>query len=122
MKKIAILLISLLGTLSLAAQNVPLLSHDIIQQLDGELSGEAAKRNLEYLTRLHRMRGSAEFKQAIDFIEQKLKEYKLKNIEVIQIPADGKIFYGTQLSRPAWEAEFAELWELDASNKPLVRI
>jgi hypothetical protein len=29
-----------------------------------------------------------------------------------QFPADGKIFYGTQKSRPAWDAEFAELWEL----------
>ncbi len=122
MKKITLLLLSLLSALLVPAQNLPLLSDDIIQQLQGELSGESAKRNLEYLTRLHRMRGSAEFKQAIDFIGQKLKEYKLENIEVIQIPADGKIFYGTQRSRPAWEAEFAELWELDANNKPLVRI
>jgi aminopeptidase YwaD len=122
MKKFTILLISLLCTLFVDAQNVPLLSDEIIQQLNGELSGEGAKRNLEYLTRLHRMRGSAEFKQAIDFIGGKLKEYKLENIEVIQIPADGKIVYGTQRSRPAWEAEFAELWELDANGKPLVRI
>jgi hypothetical protein len=108
--------------LSTFAQNVPLVSEDIVRELHGELSGESAKRNLEYLTRLHRMRGSAEFRQAIDFISQKLKDYHLENIEVIQLPADGKIFYGTQRSRPAWEAEFAELWELDQNQKPLVRI
>jgi aminopeptidase YwaD len=101
---------------------IPLLSEDIVKSLHGELSGEAAKRNLEYITRLHRMRGSVEFKQAIDFVEGKLKEYKLEEIEVINIPMDGKTFYGTQKSRLAWEAEFAELWELDNTGKPTVRI
>jgi hypothetical protein len=118
-----LLIIILLATcIASTAQNIPLLKDDVVSALHGELSGESAKRNLEYLTRLHRMRGSAEFRQAIDFISLKLKEYKLENIELIQIPADGKIFYGTQRSRPAWEAEFAELWELDANNKPTVRI
>ncbi len=101
---------------------VPLLSQDVVGALHGELSGETAKRNLEYITRLHRMRGSAEFKEAINFIEGKLKEYKLQEIEVIQIPMDGKTFYGTQKSRLAWEAEFAELWELDNAGKPTLRI
>jgi aminopeptidase YwaD len=101
---------------------IPLLSEDIVKSLHGELSGEAAKRNLEYITRLHRMRGSVEFKQAIDFVEGKLKEYKLEEIEVINIPMDGKTFYGTQKSRLAWEAEFAELWELDNTGKPTFRI
>jgi aminopeptidase YwaD len=101
---------------------IPLLSKEIVGSLHGELSGEAAKRNLEYITRLHRMRGSAEFKEAINFIEGKLKEYKLSEIEVIQIPVDGKTFYGTQKSRLAWEAEFAELWELDNSGNQAVRI
>src|SRR5262249_41085435 len=32
-------------------------------------------------------------------------------------PADGKIFYGTQRSRPPWDADFAELWELHKSSE-----
>lgn len=120
--KHVLIVVACIFCLSASAQNVPLLSDDIVRELHGELSGESAKRNLEYLTRLHRMRGSADFRQAIDFISQKLKEYKLENIEVIQLPTDGKIFYGTQRSRPAWEAAFAELWELDQNQKPLVRI
>ena len=32
-------------------------------------------------------------------------------MDIISLPADGKIFYGTQRSRPAWNASFAELWE-----------
>jgi aminopeptidase YwaD len=101
---------------------IPLLSEDVVRSFQGELSGETAKRNLEYITRLHRMRGSAEFKEAINFIEGKLKAYKLSDIEVIQIPMDGKTFYGTQKSRLAWEAEFAELWEMNGDGKPVVRI
>ena len=51
-----------------------------------------------------------------------MKDYKLQEIEVIQIPMDGKTFYGTQKSRRAWEAESAELWDLDNTGKPTVRI
>ncbi len=103
----------------------PLLDDRIVSALDGEISGESAKRNLEYITRLHRMRGSADFKKAIDYIESRLKEYGLEDIEVFQLPADGKSMYGTQKSRMVWEAEFAELWELEkdgAGWKPKVRI
>ena len=107
------------------SQDIPLLTDSIARALNSELSGESAKRNLEYITRLHRMRGSAEFKKAIDFIESKLKEYGLEQIEVFQVPTDGKIMYGTQKSRMAWEAEFAELWELEKDGgtwKPRLRI
>jgi len=101
---------------------IPLVSEQVVASLHTELSGEGAKRNLEYLTRLHRMRGSIEFNEAIRFIEGKLKEYKLEQIEVIQIQMDSKTFYGTQKSRLAWDAEFAELWEMDNSGKPALRI
>src|SRR5258708_8304077 len=35
-----------------------------------------------------------------------------------QFRGGGKVFYGTQRSRPAWNADFAELWELDVSGNP----
>ena len=100
----------------LEAQNVPLEQEVLVGHLDQELSGESAKRNLEYLSRLHRMRGSDDYNQAIAFISTKLKDYNLESIEVIKIPVDGTIMYGTQKSRPAWNVEFAELWELKEQN------
>jgi len=103
----------LLTSYRAVAQAPPLLTDSIVHVLDAELSGEEAKRNLEYISRLHRMRGSEQFGQAIDFIEERLKKYGLEQIEVFQLPADGKTMYGTQKARPAWEAEFAELWELE---------
>lgn len=107
------------------SQHLPLLSESTVDAIHSELSGESAKRNLEYITRLHRMRGSSDFKKAIDFIESRLREYKLEEIEAFQIPADGTSMYGTQKARLAWEAEFAELWELKKENngwKPTIRL
>lgn len=98
------------------AQKVPLGQEDLVMQLDQELSGEVAKRNLEFITRLHRMRGSEDYIQAIDFISSKLNAYHLDAVELIQIPTDGKTMYGTQKSRLAWDVDFAELWEVQQIN------
>ena len=110
------LVFALLISIESSGQVVPLLKEPVVNALEGELSGEAAKRNLEFITRLHRMRGSADFRKAVDFIDGKLREYKLEEVEKFQIPADGKSMYGTQKSRLAWEAEFAELWERKKSG------
>ncbi len=77
-----------------------------------ELSGETAKRNLEYLARLHRMRGSRAFRSAAEHMAAQAKAYGLTDVRIEQFPADGKTFYGTQKARPAWDADFAELWEM----------
>ena len=93
-----------------------LLPDPVIAALSQELSGETAKRNLEYLARHHRMRGSRGFRSAADHIVQQLRDYGITDARVEQFPADGKIFYGTQKSRQPWDAEFAELWELRETN------
>jgi aminopeptidase YwaD len=114
--RITILFIAILPIHKMHAQPVPLGQDKLVRQLDQELSGESAKRNLEFITRLHRMRGSKDYNQAITFIASKLQEYKLASIEIIKIPTDGITMYGTQKSRPAWNAEFAELWEMEKQN------
>src|SRR6185503_9462746 len=96
----------------LAAELPPLLSVSSATALAAEISGETAKRNLEYLARQHRMRGSRGFHAAAEHIVEQLRAYGLKDARIEQFPADGKIFYGTQKSRPPWDAEFAELWDL----------
>ena len=99
-----------------AAQQPALLPERAVSALAHELSGEIAKRNLEYLARLHRQRGSKDFHAAAEFMAAQAKSYGLVDAHVEQFPADGRIFYGTQRSRPAWEAEFGELWELRQEN------
>jgi aminopeptidase YwaD len=57
------------------------------------------------------MRGSEGYRAAAELIRDRLRDYGLEGVEILSLPADGKIFYGTQRSRPAWNASFAELWE-----------
>jgi hypothetical protein len=90
-----------------------------------EFSGETARRNLEQITRQHRIRGSRQFRLAADFIVDQLRAYGLQDAHVEEFPADGSQWYGTQRARPAWDADFAELWEVrqDAGKMvPMVRL
>ena len=94
------------------AQKPPLLPEKDVAALANELSGETAKRNLEGIARFHRQRGSQGFHAAAELVAERLRAYGLSDVAILQFPADGKIFYATQRSRPAWDAEFAELREL----------
>ena len=109
---------------SVAANGQLLLPEQIISALANEISGETAKRNLEFIARQHRMRGSRGFRAAAEHIVEQLRSYGLHDAKIEQFPADGKIFYGTQKSRPPWDAQFAELWELreNLSSERLVKI
>ena len=98
-----------------------LLPDPVLAALAQEISGETAKRNLEFLARQHRMRGSRGFHAAAEHIVEQLRGYGLSDARIEQFPADGKTFYGTQKSRQPWDAEFAELWELRETNGEWVR-
>lgn len=107
----------LLAAVPLIAQELPFISDRQLQSIANELSGESAQRNLEGISRQHRMRGSRQFRAAADLIATELKRYGYSDARVEQFPADGKIFYGTQRSRPAWNAELAELWEVQKDGR-----
>jgi aminopeptidase YwaD len=94
------------------AQKPPLLPEKDVAALAQELSGETAKRNLEGIARFHRQRGSQGFHSAAELVAERARAYGLSDVAILQFPADGKIFYGTQRSRSAWDAEFAELREM----------
>ena len=97
---------------AVAQQRTPLLPEKEVAALANELSGETAKRNLEGLARLHRQRGSQGFHSAAEFVAERARAYGLSDVAILQFPADGKIFYGTQRSRPGWDAEIGELTEI----------
>src|SRR6267378_5368697 len=93
-------------------QKPPLLPEKDVAALANELSGETAKRNLEGIARFHRQRASQGFHEAAELVAERLRAYGLIDVAILQFPADGKIFYGTQRSRPAWDAEKGELEEV----------
>jgi aminopeptidase YwaD len=96
-----------------SGQKPPLLSERDVAALGQELSGETAKRNLEGIAIFHRQRGSQGFHAAAELVAERARTYGLTDVEILQFSADGKISYGTQRSRPAWDAEIGELWELE---------
>jgi aminopeptidase YwaD len=113
MKKIfvtAMIASGLLGGVALA-QKPPLLPEKDVAALANELSGETAKRNLEVIATFHRQRGSRGFHSAAELVAERAREYGLSDVQILEFPADGKIFYGTQRSRSAWDAEAGDLWE-----------
>jgi aminopeptidase YwaD len=95
-----------------AQSALPLLSAEATHALAQETSGDVAMRNLEEIARHHRMRGSRGYRAAAEQIATQLRAYGLSGVEILSFPADGEIYYGTQRSRPAWNAEEAELWEI----------
>src|SRR5260221_8362731 len=100
------------------AQKPPLLPEKDVAALANEISGEAAKRNLEGIARFHRQRGSKGFHEAAELVAERLRSYGLSDVAILQLPVDGKIFYGTQRSRPAWDAETGYLAEQIKGSNP----
>jgi hypothetical protein len=107
------LLVGAIMAVPAAAQDrpPPLINESVARAVASEVSGAAAKRAVQSISAHHRMRGSQGYRAAAEQIRDWIASHGLAEVEVISLPADGKLFYGTQRSRPAWNAEFAELWE-----------
>src|SRR5258708_3435276 len=115
MRTVLMLAVSLFVLAAAAeAQKPPVLPEKDAEALANEWRGETAKRNLEGIARFHRQGGSEGFQEAAELVAERLGAYGLSDVAILQFPADGKIFYGTQRSRPAWDAEFGELTEMEA--------
>lgn len=105
--------------ISSAAHAAPLLlDNTTLHALAEEVSGASAKRELEFLVTQHRMRGSEGFEAAAKHLADKAKSYGLDEVIIERYPSDGDIFYGTQRSRPPWDVDFAELWEVSDQSEP----
>ena len=104
------------------AGDPPLLPPATARALAGGLSGAAAFRSVEALARHHRMRGSRGFHAAAEYVRAQLEAAGLTDAHIETFPADGHTFYGTQKSRRPWDADFAELWEVDGAGARLARV
>ena len=50
--------------------------------------------------------------QTVERCVERALAYGLSDVQILQYPADGTIYYGTQRSRPAWDADQGELSEI----------
>ena len=89
----------------------PLLPPAQGRAIAAEVSGARAMATVRALSGQHRMRGSDGYRAAAEAIRDRLRDYGLEEVGIVSLPADGRIFYGTQRSRPGWNARSAELWE-----------
>ena len=112
LRRIGLPLVALAIATPCAAQDAPpLIGQDAASAISSEISGSEAKRTVQALSLHHRMRGSQPYAAAAEIIRTHLAADGLQGVDVIALPADGVAIYGTQRSRPAWNARFAELWE-----------
>lgn len=124
MTKSSLLLIlfsCLLSPQSTLADITRLLEAPTLLALAEESSGVEAKRNLDTITLYHRTRASSQFRSAAEHVYKSLHSYGMTDVEMLQYSADGKTLFGTQKSRPAWNVDFAELWELDPQGERVKR-
>lgn len=113
MRAASLFLTLLFWPVTVLAQKPPLLGDSVVSALAKELSGDRALETIKGISSNHRVRGSRPFRAAAELIAAKARAGGLDSVRIEEFPADGKIFYGTQRSRPPWDAEFAELREGD---------
>ncbi|HZJ00817.1 MAG TPA: M28 family peptidase [Gemmatimonadaceae bacterium] len=111
--RLAVYAVFFVAATASAQPKAPLLSAPVIDALAKELSGDRALETVKGISSNHRVRGSRPFRAAAELIAGKARAAGLDSVRIEEFPADGKIFYGTQRSRPPWDAEFAELREGD---------
>jgi hypothetical protein len=99
-----------------------LVEESVLRSLAGEISGVAAKRNLDTITLYHRTRAGSQFREAAEHVLSRLQAYGYEDARILEFPADGKTLYGTQRARTGWDVEFAELWELDTNSDRVRRL
>jgi len=80
----------------------------VLEAIQEEISGEAAKRSVEGIIRYHRIQASPGFREAANYCLETLRGFGVK-AEVLTFPADGKTFYWADLMPLEWEASEATL-------------
>jgi aminopeptidase YwaD len=117
--------LTILAATSVAAPSIaaapPLLPEATVAALADEIDGNRAHRDVEVFALHHRMRASRPFHAVTQHIVAELERAGFATAEVLRFPADGKTMFGTQKSRLAWDAEFAELWDLELRDGAWVR-
>lgn len=97
-------------------QSLPLPDREV-EVLAREVDGDRAMETLQGIVRHHRERGSRGYHSSAEWIANRARAAGLEGVEILQFPADGKVFYGTQRSRPAWDVVRAELTEVDGGRR-----
>jgi len=103
----------------LHAQDATLLPDSLIDEIIHQVSGEKAWWHVNELALYHRIEPSSGYHKVAVYVEEKAKEYGLKDVKIEKFVADGKKMNFTLRTRPAWDAEKGELWIVEPVKKKI---
>jgi len=97
-----------------------LLSPPILQALDQELSGVAAKDHVAHLALIHRVPASPGFHDAIEYVMGRAKAFGLSDVHVETFPGDGQTWFGTLHGNRGWHVEGGSLDEVAPEHRRII--
>jgi hypothetical protein len=90
----------------------------LVRTVAGEFSGERAKHYVAGIIQFHRIQASPGYRQAAEYVAARLRDHGVKNT-IRGFPADGRTYYWTYLSFPAWEVQGATLDLIEPERRRL---
>jgi aminopeptidase YwaD len=97
-----------------------LLDRAVLQALDQELSGVAAKDHVSRLTLLHRVPASPGFHEAVEYVVGRARAFGLADAHVETFPGDGTTFFGTLRGNRGWRVDGGSLDEVQPTKRRIV--
>src|SRR5258708_1008598 len=121
MKRILMVIAACCFSTAAWGQKAPLLPGKDVAGVGEENGGETGERELGGGSRSFRERAGARVygEAAVGGVAERWGAYGLSEVAILHFRGDGKIFYGTQRSRPAWDAEVGELTEIRPGAPPV---
>lgn len=118
-KRMTLCLLALLLSLSLAAEENPLASKNLIQALTEEVSGERAFDYTVLISHFDRIQASEGWHDSALWIEKQLKEIGYEDAAIEGWPSNGSRYYYTYQTPIGWRAKEAELWMVSPKKERL---
>ena len=102
----------MLATLALTlltAQSVTLMEGAYLEAIRGAVSGATVKGHIRELSQYHRVQATSGYHQAAELIRARATSYGLKDVAIVQLPADGETLYDHFRAYYGWRATAGRL-------------
>jgi aminopeptidase YwaD len=97
-----------------------LLDRAVLDALDQELSGVAAKDHVSRLAQMHRVPASPGFHEAIEYVRGRASAFGLSDVHVETFPGDGRTWFGTLEGNRGWRLESGTLDEIGPRPRRII--
>lgn len=112
-------MITTLALTLLTAQSVTLMDDAYLEAIRGAVSGATVKGHVRELSQYHRVQATSGYHQAAELIQARAIAYGLKDVDIVQLPADGETLYDHFRAYYGWRAAFGRLQEISPASQRL---